>query len=83
MPCLAFVARLDGDHDIDLHAAGAVDRYVADRRGGVAAATALFSLDPGPLALIAIIILCQGAAEIAVKRSYGFALLFFTPWPSA
>jgi len=47
--------------------------------GGVAAATALFSLDPGHLALIAIIIVCQGAAEIAVTRSYGFALLFFSP----
>ena len=39
----------------------------------------LFSFDPGHLALIAIIIVCQGAAEIAVARNYGVALLFFSP----
>ncbi|MFZ5781238.1 MAG: FUSC family protein [Pseudomonadota bacterium] len=47
--------------------------------GGVTVATGLFSFEPGPLALIAIIVVCQGAAEIAVKRSYGLALLFFSP----
>jgi Fusaric acid resistance protein-like len=37
--------------------------------GGVGVATVLFSFDPGHLALIAIIIVCQGAAEIASARS--------------
>lgn len=47
--------------------------------GGVGIATFLFSFDPGHLALIAIIIVCQAAAEIAVSRNYGVALLFFSP----
>jgi uncharacterized membrane protein YccC len=47
--------------------------------GGVAIAAGLYSLDPGHLALIAIIIVCQAAAEIAVSRNYGVALLFFCP----
>ena len=47
--------------------------------GGVAIATFLFSFDPGHLALIAIIVVCQAAAEIAVSRNYGVALLFFSP----
>lgn len=47
--------------------------------GGVAIATVLFSFDPDHLALIAIIIVCQAVAEIAVSRNYGVALLFFCP----
>jgi hypothetical protein len=47
--------------------------------GGVGIATFLFSFNPGHLALIAIIIVCQAAAEIAVARNYGVALLFFSP----
>ncbi len=47
--------------------------------GGVAIATFLFSFDPGHLALIAIIVVCQAVAEIAVSRNYGVALLFFSP----
>lgn len=47
--------------------------------GGVAIATVLFSFEPGHLALIAIIIVCQAVAEIAVSRNYGVALLFFCP----
>ncbi len=47
--------------------------------GGVGIATFLFSFNPGHLALIAIIIVCQAAAEIAVSRNYGVALLFFSP----
>jgi hypothetical protein len=47
--------------------------------GGVAVAGALFSFDPGPLALIAVIVVCQAVAEIAVSRNYGVALLFFCP----
>lgn len=47
--------------------------------GGVGVATALFSVEPGHLGLIAIIIVCQAAAEIAVSRNYGVALLFFSP----
>ena len=47
--------------------------------GGVGVATVLFSFEPGHLALIAIIIVCQAAAEIAVARNYGVALLFFSP----
>lgn len=47
--------------------------------GGVAIAALLFSFEPGPLALIAIIVVCQAVAEIAVSRNYGVALLFFCP----
>jgi uncharacterized membrane protein YccC len=47
--------------------------------GGVAVATLLFSFNPGHLALIAIIVVCQAVAEIAVSRNYGIALLFFCP----
>jgi uncharacterized membrane protein YccC len=47
--------------------------------GGVAIANVLFSFEPGHLALIAIIMACQGLAEIAVSRNYGVALLFFSP----
>ena len=47
--------------------------------GGVGVATFLFSFNPGHLALIAIIIVCQATAEIAVSRNYGVALLFFSP----
>lgn len=47
--------------------------------GGVAIAGFLFSFEPGPLALIAIIVICQAVAEIAVSRNYGVALLFFCP----
>lgn len=47
--------------------------------GGVGIATFLFSFDPSHLALIVIIIVCQGAAETAVSRNYGVALLFFSP----
>lgn len=47
--------------------------------GGVGVATFLFSFEPGHLGLIAIIIVCQAAAEIAVARNYGVALLFFSP----
>lgn len=47
--------------------------------GGVAIAGVLFSFDPGPLALIAIIVVCQAIAEIVVSRNYGVALLFLCP----
>ena len=47
--------------------------------GGVAIATFLFSFEPGHLALIAIIIVCQAAAQIVVSRNAGAAMLFFCP----
>lgn len=47
--------------------------------GGVAIASFLFSFNPDHLTLIAIIIACQAAAQIAVSRSYGVAMLFFCP----
>lgn len=47
--------------------------------GGVGVATFMFSFDPSHLALIAIIVVCQAAAQIAVARNYGVALLFFSP----
>lgn len=47
--------------------------------GGVAIATLLFSFNPDHLVLIAIIIVCQAVAEVAVSRNYGVALLFFCP----
>ena len=47
--------------------------------GGVTIAALLFSFEPGPLALIGIIVVCQAVAEVAVSRNYGVALLFFCP----
>jgi uncharacterized membrane protein YccC len=47
--------------------------------GGVGIAAFLFSFEPDHLALIAVIVVCQAAAEIAVARNYGVALLFFSP----
>jgi uncharacterized membrane protein YccC len=47
--------------------------------GGVGIAAFLFSFEPGHVTLIAIIVVCQAAAEIAVARNYGVALLFFSP----
>jgi len=47
--------------------------------GGVGIAAVLFSFEPDHIALIAIIIVCQAAAEIVVARNYGVALLFFSP----
>lgn len=47
--------------------------------GGVGIAAVLFSFEPNHIALIAIIIVCQAAAEIVVARNYGAALLFFSP----
>jgi uncharacterized membrane protein YccC len=47
--------------------------------GGVGIAAVLFSFEPNHIALIAIIVVCQAAAEIVVARSYGVALLFFSP----
>ena len=47
--------------------------------GGVAIATFLFSFNPGHLALIVIIIICQGVAQMVVSRNFGVALLFFCP----
>ena len=46
---------------------------------GVAFAAILFSFDPGHLALIAIIVACQAAAELVVVRNFGVALLFLSP----
>lgn len=47
--------------------------------GGVSAAALLFSFEPGHLALIVIVVLCQMAAEVFVGRQYGVALVFFSP----
>lgn len=47
--------------------------------GGVGIAAFLFSFDPDPLALIAIVIACQAASQLVVARSYGAALLFLSP----
>jgi uncharacterized membrane protein YccC len=47
--------------------------------GGVGVATLLFSFNPDHLALIAIIIVCQAAAQLVVSRNFGIALLFFSP----
>ncbi len=47
--------------------------------GGVGIAAVLFSFQPGHLALILIVVICQVAAEFFVAKSYGVALLFFSP----
>ncbi|GLK85765.1 FUSC family protein [Ancylobacter defluvii] len=47
--------------------------------GGVGIAAVLFMQEPGPLALILIIALCQAVAELFLARNYGVALLFITP----
>lgn len=48
---------------------------------GVAFAAILFSFDPAHhLALIAIIIACQAAAQLAVAHNFGVALVFLSPF---
>ena len=47
--------------------------------GGVAIAALLFAQQPGPLALILMIALCQAVAELFLARNYAIALLFITP----
>jgi Fusaric acid resistance protein-like len=46
---------------------------------GVGAAAVLFSWNPDHLQLIAIVVLCQAAAELFVARQHGVALLFISP----
>ncbi|MCB4771329.1 FUSC family protein [Ancylobacter sp. Lp-2] len=47
--------------------------------GGVCIAAVLFAQQPGPLALILIIAVCQAIAELFLARNFGGALLFITP----
>ncbi|MBS7544822.1 FUSC family protein [Ancylobacter oerskovii] len=47
--------------------------------GGVCIGAVLFAREPGPLALILIIALCQAIAELFMARNYAVALLFITP----
>ena len=47
--------------------------------GGVGLAALFFVGQPGPLALIVLIALCQAVAELFIARSYAIALLFLTP----
>lgn len=47
--------------------------------GGVCLGAILFAQDPGPLALIIVIGLCQAAAELFMARNYALALVFITP----
>lgn len=54
-------------------------RLLSGTLGGVLIAAALFAREPGPLALILIIALCQAVAELFIARNYGVALLFITP----
>jgi hypothetical protein len=39
----------------------------------------LFAFNPGHLALVVIIVVCQAAAELFVARYFGIALLFLSP----
>ena len=47
--------------------------------GGLALAALCFAGQPGPLALVLLITLCQTIAELFIARSYAIALVFFTP----
>ncbi|GAB4064180.1 FUSC family protein [Ancylobacter sonchi] len=47
--------------------------------GGVCIAAVVFAPQPGPLALVVIIALCQAVAELFMARNYALALLFITP----
>ncbi|MGU3494795.1 FUSC family protein [Xanthobacteraceae bacterium A53D] len=46
---------------------------------GVGFAALLFAGEPGPLALICLIAVCQAIAELFVARNYALALVFITP----
>lgn len=46
---------------------------------GVVLATALFSLDYSPLGVIAVVVVCQMAAELVVTTNYSYAIVFVTP----
>lgn len=52
---------------------------LAGTLGGVGLAALFFAGQPGPLALIGMITLCQAIAELFIARSYARALLFLTP----
>lgn len=52
---------------------------LAGTLGGVGLAALFFAGQPGPLALIGMITLCQAIAELFIARSYALALLFLTP----
>lgn len=52
---------------------------IAGTAGGVAMAALLFAFNPGHLALVVIIVVCQAAAELFVARYFGIALLFLSP----
>ncbi|ADH88588.1 conserved hypothetical protein [Ancylobacter novellus DSM 506] len=47
--------------------------------GGVCIGAVLFAQEPGPLALIISIALCQAVAELFMARNYALALVFITP----
>ncbi|MBR0648779.1 FUSC family protein [Roseomonas terrae] len=47
--------------------------------GGVCLAAILLAPQPGPLALIIMIAVCQAIAELFIARSYAVAMLFITP----
>ncbi|MFJ9553625.1 FUSC family protein [Nocardiopsis sp. NPDC101807] len=46
---------------------------------GVALAAVLFSFDYSPLGVIALVVLCQMAAEMVVAANYSYAIVFVTP----
>jgi hypothetical protein len=46
---------------------------------GVALGALIFAFEPGHLALLTMIVLCQTAAEFFVGRQYGLAMMFFCP----
>ncbi|GAB3209211.1 FUSC family protein [Marinactinospora endophytica] len=46
---------------------------------GAGLAVVIFGFDPGPAALLAVIVLCQLGAELLILTNYAFAILFATP----
>ncbi|MET0446988.1 MAG: FUSC family protein, partial [Aeromicrobium sp.] len=46
---------------------------------GLGVTAAILALDPGPAAIVAVIIVAQVAAELFVMRNYGVAAVFITP----
>jgi len=52
---------------------------LAGTMGGIGLSAVVFAGQPGSLALIVLITVCQAIAELFIARSYAIALVFFTP----
>jgi uncharacterized membrane protein YccC len=65
-----------------MNLSGATHRAVQRGLGsaiGVLIGVAVLLLGPGPVAAVAVVIICSGLAELSVARNYALSVLFATP----